>query len=485
MITGRLTMLSEKGKQDIYDAAVRDHRARSACACRTPSRASCSSGAGATVETATSCKHPARRWSRRPATRSPAMIHVYDRNGEPAMEVGGTNTLLRHRLRPHEHLRPRDRRAPRPAVSPTWPARRTSATACPTSTSSCRAPTRTTSSPPTRAYLESFRAMVSNTTKPMVMTAAGGDDLEVMWKIACELRGGEEELRAKPYFIHVRRARQPPAARAARCSTSCSSAPTRAFPRSTRRRRSPAPRRRSPRPATSCWPSPSRCSASSSTSSASPGAPLHLRHGPGQDRHDHRAGALQLGRVLHDHPRHHARWPSGSTCRTGATPARATRTCVDAQAGMDISRAHAALHAGRLQPQPRHRLPRLRPDRRARARRHHRRDHLAEPPHARGHRGQPTRRSASTSSPRSVTGGDFLREKHTAKYVRGQQWMPTMLNRDTQKNWEADGSPGLREKARRKALDILANHTPAPLAPGREGHDGRAGRRLRRGGQVS
>ena len=54
---------------------------------------------------------------------------------------------------------------------------------------------------PTRAYLESFRAMVSNTTKPMVMTAAGVDDLEVMWKIACELRGGAEELRAKPYFI--------------------------------------------------------------------------------------------------------------------------------------------------------------------------------------------------------------------------------------------------------------------------------------------
>ena len=37
-------------------------------------------------------------------------------------------------------------------------------------------------------------------------------------------------------------------------------------------------------------------------------------------------------------------------------------------------------------------------------------------------------------------GGDFLRARHTKKFVRGQQWKPTLLNRDTQKNWEAAGS---------------------------------------------
>ena len=62
-------------------------------------------------------------------------------------------------------------------------------------------------------------------------------------------------------------------------------------------------------------------------------------------------------------------------------------------------------------------------------------------------------------------GGDFLREKHTARYVRGQQWMPTMLNRKTRDHWKADGSPDLRERARRKALAILADHKPAPIAP--------------------
>ena len=55
--------------------------------------------------------------------------------------------------------------------------------------------------------------MVSNTTKPMVMTAAGVEDLEVMWKIACELRGGDEELRAKPYFIQYGEPVSPLAAR--------------------------------------------------------------------------------------------------------------------------------------------------------------------------------------------------------------------------------------------------------------------------------
>jgi trimethylamine--corrinoid protein Co-methyltransferase len=53
---------------------------------------------------------------------------------------------------------------------------------------------------PHHAYLEEFRVMVKNTTKPLVMTAEGGEDLTVMWEAACEIRGGAAELRAKPYF---------------------------------------------------------------------------------------------------------------------------------------------------------------------------------------------------------------------------------------------------------------------------------------------
>ena len=56
-------------------------------------------------------------------------------------------------------------------------------------------------------------------------------------------------------------------------------------------------------------------------------------------------------------------------------------------------------------------------------------------------------------------GGDFLRTRHTKKFVRGQQWKPTLLNRDTQKNWEAGGKLDATEKAHPKLLDIMANHS--------------------------
>ena len=51
------------------------------------------------------------------------------------------------------------------------------------------------------AYPKQFNAMVKATTKPLVMTAGGVETVEPMWRMACEVRGGAEELRAKPYFV--------------------------------------------------------------------------------------------------------------------------------------------------------------------------------------------------------------------------------------------------------------------------------------------
>ena len=56
--------------------------------------------------------------------------------------------------------------------------------------------------PPERAYLLSFQAMANNSIKPIVCTAECRDDLYEMWQIAKIIRDGEENLRAKPYFIH-------------------------------------------------------------------------------------------------------------------------------------------------------------------------------------------------------------------------------------------------------------------------------------------
>jgi trimethylamine--corrinoid protein Co-methyltransferase len=55
---------------------------------------------------------------------------------------------------------------------------------------------------PERAYLSSFYAMVANSTKPIVCTAKGREDLSEMWEIARILRNGEDALQSKPYFIH-------------------------------------------------------------------------------------------------------------------------------------------------------------------------------------------------------------------------------------------------------------------------------------------
>ena len=52
-----------------------------------------------------------------------------------------------------------------------------------------------------RAYVESFAAMAANSVKPIVNTADSRDDLSVMWEIAKVLRGGETQLREKPYWV--------------------------------------------------------------------------------------------------------------------------------------------------------------------------------------------------------------------------------------------------------------------------------------------
>jgi trimethylamine--corrinoid protein Co-methyltransferase len=60
-------------------------------------------------------------------------------------------------------------------------------------------------------------------------------------------------------------------------------------------------------------------------------------------------------------------------------------------------------------------------------------------------------------------GGHFLNENHTRKHMRGSQWRPTILNRRGRDEWQLDGSPDLRERARRKALQLLSSHETEPL----------------------
>jgi trimethylamine--corrinoid protein Co-methyltransferase len=53
-----------------------------------------------------------------------------------------------------------------------------------------------------RANLQSFQTMATNSTKPIVCTAASHRELKAMWHISRILRTGENELKQKPYAIY-------------------------------------------------------------------------------------------------------------------------------------------------------------------------------------------------------------------------------------------------------------------------------------------
>ena len=56
--------------------------------------------------------------------------------------------------------------------------------------------------PQTIADKHHFVAMVSNTTKPMVFTAASLENLKDIYHMACDVAGGETEFEKKPFIIH-------------------------------------------------------------------------------------------------------------------------------------------------------------------------------------------------------------------------------------------------------------------------------------------
>lgn len=62
-------------------------------------------------------------------------------------------------------------------------------------------------------------------------------------------------------------------------------------------------------------------------------------------------------------------------------------------------------------------------------------------------------------------GGHYLDQRHTRRHLRTSQWRPTILNRKGREAWVAEGGLDLRERARRKALDLLSRPETQPLAP--------------------
>ncbi len=59
--------------------------------------------------------------------------------------------------------------------------------------------------------------------------------------------------------------------------------------------------------------------------------------------------------------------------------------------------------------------------------------------------------------------GHYLADDHTFAHFR-ENWTPSLHDRSTFADWQANGSESMRERVRNKVLDILQNHQPKPLA---------------------
>ena len=61
-------------------------------------------------------------------------------------------------------------------------------------------------------------------------------------------------------------------------------------------------------------------------------------------------------------------------------------------------------------------------------------------------------------------GGHFLSEKHTLDHFLKEHWRPNLFNRENLPNWIKKGKKTVDQKLIEKALEILKNHKPEPLA---------------------
>jgi trimethylamine--corrinoid protein Co-methyltransferase len=61
--------------------------------------------------------------------------------------------------------------------------------------------------------------------------------------------------------------------------------------------------------------------------------------------------------------------------------------------------------------------------------------------------------------------GTFFDHAHTVKHLRSEFFFPKLSDRSPREEWVQKGAKDARQRAREKAMDILANHQPVPLPP--------------------
>jgi trimethylamine--corrinoid protein Co-methyltransferase len=61
-------------------------------------------------------------------------------------------------------------------------------------------------------------------------------------------------------------------------------------------------------------------------------------------------------------------------------------------------------------------------------------------------------------------GGHYLTQEHTRTHFRTQFWLPTLIDRQMRRTWEAAGKKTMADRIRAKVIDILEHHNPMPIA---------------------
>ncbi len=389
---------------------------------------------------------------------APAVVEVYDRDGEPAMSLGRHNVYFGngsavtnvYDLETGEH---------RPTVLADGVMAARLIDALP-NIDFIMSYAHPGDCDPHVALLASFRAMVENTTKPPVVVAENAGDLEAMWRVACEVRGGEEELRVKPYFVLYGE------------PTSALLHPQEALAKLVFCADKGIPGLYSTSPlAGGTAPITVAGHIAQGTAESLLGLVVHQLRRPGAP-FIYGVGPAVLDMATMQSAYNAPEYYLGYVCMVelarwmdlpnwgyaGTTDAQV----VDAQAGMEGSEAimlslgvgsnlnhdigymdfgmTASLELVVMMDECVARLRRL----------------FAGV--------QVDEETLAVDVVRQVgPGGDFLTAKHTKRHVRSGQWRPTIINRQGHVRWLEEGGLDLREKARRKALKLLAEHEPARL----------------------
>jgi trimethylamine--corrinoid protein Co-methyltransferase len=60
-------------------------------------------------------------------------------------------------------------------------------------------------------------------------------------------------------------------------------------------------------------------------------------------------------------------------------------------------------------------------------------------------------------------GGHYLTQPHTREHFRTEMWVPSLMDRQMRRAWEASGSKSMADRVRAKVQHILEHHQPEPL----------------------